>query len=308
MKIAIMGTGGLGGYFGARLANAGLDVTFIARGETLQSIHTKGLQVHSPQGDLAINPVQATDNPGDIGPVDLVLLCVKSYDLENGIEAIQPMIGPETIIIPVQNGVAHIARLQAALGKKHVFGGISMISAYKGEPGIIHHVADAGQYQLEFGEWSQPVSPRCQQIQQMWQQAGVSGVAVDNIAERMWWKLALFCGAGMFAVARGDKSMVWMPETQALAHRILAEVVAVAQAQQIPLADSLPDDFVKLAESENVPPTYKPSLLVDLEQGNRLEVQATNGFISRLGKELNVPTPANDFIYACLKPHMNGAL
>ena len=305
MKTAIMGTGGLGGFFGGKLAAAGKDVTFIARGDTLRAMREHGIQVHSPHGDFVVDSVQVTENPAEVGIVDQVLLCVKSYDLDSAIEVMRPMIGSDTILIPVLNGVGHIKRLQDTLGTQHVLGGMTMVNAHKGEPGTFHHVADAGPIQLEFGEWAAPISQRCGQVQQLWEQAGISAVALDNIVERMWWKLGAICGGGVFAAARGDKDTAWMPEIEALIRQVIAEEVAVAHAQQIPLPESLPDDIVKLAR--NLPGTYKPSLLVDLENGRRVEVQAIYGFVSQMGKELNVPTPANDFVYAILKPHMNGA-
>jgi len=304
MKIAIMGTGGLGGYIGGCLAHSGQDVTFIARGESLQVIGEKGLQVHSPRGDFLVNPVQATDNPDDVGPVDLVLFSVKSYDAENALESMRPMVGPKTTVLPVLNGIEHIAKMQAGLDAQQVLGGMAMINAHKGVPGVIHHVADIGQYQLEFGEWGGGISPRCEQIQKVLTKAGLGAVAVPNISERMWWKLAGFSGMAIFAVMRGDKATVWTAETRALIHKAISEAVAVAKAQGIPLTDTLPDDVLKLAE--NLPPDYKPSLLVDLEQGSRLEMEAITGALSRLGKEADVPTPVNDFIYACLKPYVNG--
>ena len=149
MRIAIMGTGGLGGFFGARLAQAGMDVTFIARGESLRVMRDQGLQLHSPNGDVTIHPLQASDTPAEVGPVDLVLLCVKSYDIDAAIDAMRPLVGPATMVIPVQNGVGHIARLQETLGETHVLGGMSMVNAHKSAPGHIEHVADVGQYQLD---------------------------------------------------------------------------------------------------------------------------------------------------------------
>ncbi|MEZ4672540.1 MAG: ketopantoate reductase family protein [Anaerolineae bacterium] len=306
MRIAIMGTGGLGGYFGAKLAFANMDVVFIARGELLRSISQNGIKVHSPKGDFAIKSIQATDNPNLIGPVDLILLCVKTYDLDGALQSLLPLIGPHTTVIPLLNGFEHIAKMKAVLGDSHVLGGISMTFARKGEPGVVHHLADLDHYQIEFGEWEGTISQRCQQVQEVWEQADVKGIAVSNIAERMWWKLAGICGAGVFAVARGDKSKVWIPETQALFHGAISEVVAIARSQQILLDDALPDKFVNVIV--NAPATYKPSLLTDLEQGRRLEIASTNGFISRLGKDLNIATAVNDFIYACLKPHMNGSV
>jgi 2-dehydropantoate 2-reductase len=298
-----MGTGGVGGYLGGRLTYAGLDVTFIARGVTLNVLRESGLQVHSHKGDFATGPVQTTGNPAEVGPVDLILFCVKAYDADHAMQLIRPMIGPETAVVPVLNGIEHIPRLQTTLGKRHVLGGMSLISTHKGAPGVIHHVADAGN-QLDFGEWTGEVSPRCEKIQATLKQAGVTAMAVPNISERMWWKLAGICGVSVFAVMRGDKATVWAPETAALVRQAVAEAVAVAHTQKVPLANTLPDDIVKIAD--NLPPNYKPSLLVDLENGNRLEVEAMSGAVARLGKEAGVPTPVNDFIYACLKPYVNG--
>lgn len=303
MKTVIMGTGGLGGYFGAKLAHAGKDVHFIARGELLRAITQNGLKVQSPYGDFAVDSIHATDNPSEIGPVDLILLCVKTYDLENAIPSLIPLIDAQTAVLPLLNGVEHIARLQAALGAEHILGGISTVSARKGEPGIVHHVANLGQFQLEFGEWDGMISSRCTQIQHQFEQAEIGGTAVANVVERMWWKLTAYCGAGVFAAARGDKSKVWIPEIEALVRRTISEAVAVAHVRQIAVDDTLPDKFVNVVE--NAPSTYKPSLLVDLEKGSRLEIEATNGYISRLGRELNIAVPANDFIYACLKPYVN---
>lgn len=304
MKFAVMGTGGMGGYLGGRLAHAGADVTFIARGETLAALRESGLRVYSPKGDFEIPAVNATDDPAQVGPVDVILLCVKAYDVDEAIQWMRPMIGAETVVIPVLNGIDHIAKLQAELGERHVLGGMSVISAHKGEPGVIYHVTDAGN-QLEFGEWNGGVSPRCGPILAAMEKAGLVAVAVPNIAQRMWWKLSAICAACVFAVMRGDKATVWAPETADLVRQVGAEAVAVAHAHDIPLADSFPDDLVKIIEG--APPTYKPSLLVDLQNGKRLEVEVMNGAIRRMGKAAGVPTPANSFIYACLKPHANGS-
>ena len=304
MRIAIMGSGGLGGYFGGCLAYGGQDVTFIARGKNLQVMREKGLQVHSPRGNFLVNPVQAIDNPNDVGVVDLILFCVKSYDVDQALGAMQPMVGVETAVLPVLNGIEHVAKMQARLSERHVLGGLVMINAHKGGPGVIHHVADSGQYQLEFGEWMGGTSPRCELIREVLTEAGLDIAVVTNIAERMWWKLAVFSGAMVLAVLRGDKATVWADETKDVVHKAVSEAVAVAAVQGVSLADTLPDDVVTLGD--RLPPDYKPSLLVDLEQGNRLELEAITGFLTRLGKEVDVPTPVNDFIYASLKPYVNG--
>jgi 2-dehydropantoate 2-reductase len=237
--------------------------------------------------------------------VDLILFCVKTYDVDDALERMQPMVGSETAILPVLNGIEHVAKMQVRLGEQYVLGGLAMISVHKGKPGVIYHVADAGRYQLEFGEWAGGISSRCEQIQEVLSEAGLDTTAVSNIAERMWWKLAAFSGVIVLAVMRGDKATVWAEETKVVVHKAVSEAVAVATAQGISIAGTLPDNVVKLGDK--LPPDYKPSLLVDLEQGNRLELEAITGFLTRLGKEGNVPTPTHDFIYACLKPYVNGA-
>ena len=249
MKFAVMGTGGLGGYFGGVLAKEGQDVTFIARGEHLQAMREHGLKVLSPRGDFVVNPVQATDNPKEVGPVDTILFCVKSgNDVDNALELIQPMMGPETVVIPVLNGIGHMAPMQAQLGERHVLGGSATINAHKSASGVIHHVADSGQYQLEFGEWSGGVSPCCEQIQAILTQAGLTTAPVPNISERMWWKLAVFSGAIVLAVTCGAMGKVWIPEMKAVLHQAVTETVAVAAKKGITLSKTLPDDVVELGK------------------------------------------------------------
>jgi 2-dehydropantoate 2-reductase len=304
MKIAVMGTGGLGGYFGGMLARAGEDVTFIARGEHLETMREHGLQVFSPRGDFWVKPVQATADPEEVGVVDLILFCVKSYDAAAALQSIKPMIGQDTLVIPVQNGIEHIAAMQAALGEKHVLGGLSMINAYKSAPGVIRHLTNPA-LQLEFGEWPTGVSPRCEQIQAVLADAGLTTAAVPNICEGMWRKLALFSGLSVFAVLRGPIGSVWSPEAEAVIKQAVAESVAVATAGGSVLSSTLPDFINGL--NAKVPPSYKPSLLLDLECGNRLEVEAVSGVVARLGRKNQIPTPVNDFVYACLKPYINGS-
>jgi 2-dehydropantoate 2-reductase len=305
INIAVMGTGGLGGYFGGVLAHSGHNTTFIARGEHLHTMREQGLKVLSPRGEFRVAPVQATDRPEEIGIVDLVLFCVKSYDVENSLNVIKPLIGPKTLVLPMQNGIEHIAMMQAHLEMRHILGGLVMINAHRSGPGVIDHVADSGRYQLEFGEWPDGESARCAQLQAIFNQANLTSAAVPNISERMWWKLAVFSGASVLAVLRGAKGRVWTAETKNLLHQAVTEAVTVAAAEGISLPDTLPDDVVELGN--RLPAEYKPSLLVDLERGNRLELEAITGFVTRLGRRNDIPTPVNDFVYACLKPYVNGA-
>jgi 2-dehydropantoate 2-reductase len=302
MRIAVMGAGGLGGYFGGRLANAGLDVTFLARGSHLAALREKGLSVLSPLGDFIVHPVVATDDPAAIGPVDLVLFCVKAYDTDTAAAQTKPLIGAQTAVIPVLNGVDHIALLHQALGRAHVMGGLAAITAHKHAPGVIEHMGTAGS--LEFGELDGSLSPRCEMIGHELARGGFAVSAVRNIQARMWWKLIILSGAGMCSVVRADMGTIFnTPETTALARQAMAETVAVARAQGVMLDESLPDELVLALKDLH---GDKPSMLIDLEQGRRLEVAWLNGAVARLGKQVSVPTPVNEFIAASLAPWANG--
>lgn len=303
MKIAVVGVGGLGGYIGGRLAHSGQDVTFLARGERLATLRENGLQVRSPDGAFVIQPVQATDNPAEVGPVDLILFCVKTYDVATAAAALRPLIGPTTALLPVQNGIAHLEQLRSILGNEVVLGGMAMINAHSPAPGVIER--PGGPHRLEFGELGGESSARSLAIAQAITGAGVEAIVAPKIAERMWWKLVGVCGASIFCLMRANKGQVWdFAETRTLMHQILTEGVAVARAHGIALAPTLPDDMVKIADT--FPSQYKPSRLVDLEHGRRLEIEAWNGAIVRYGKAAGVPTPVNAVIYACLKPYANG--
>jgi 2-dehydropantoate 2-reductase len=299
-----MGAGGLGGFIGGTLARYGLDVSFVARGQHLEAILQSGLRVESPSGDFSIKPANATGNPAEVGVADLILFCVKSYDVMEAVEAVKPMVGSQTVILPVLNGVEHIDHLSDQLGENHVLGGLAMIGANIAEPGLIRHYALNS---LEFGEIGGGISDRCMNIQRSLAQDIIEIKAVSNVMERMWWKFADICGAGVFTVMRGRKELVWdFPETRELIRSALSEVVAVAHAKGIALSSSVVDEMLKVAES--MPPHYRPSTLVDLEKGNRLEIEALNGALSRFGRQVGVATPVNDFIYACLRPYANGSI
>jgi len=207
MRIAVVGVGGLGGYIGGRLAHSGQDVTFIARGPRLEALRQNGLQVRSPDGEFRIQPVQATDNPAEVGPVDLILFCVKTYDVETAAEPLRPLVGPETALLPVQNGIAHIEQLRTLLGSHVVLGGVGMISAHSPTPGVVER--PGGMHYIEFGEIGGGNSARCGAIAQAITDAGIEAIVSSKIEERMWWKLVGVCGASVFCVMRGNKGQVW---------------------------------------------------------------------------------------------------
>lgn len=304
MKFAVMGVGGLGGYIGGRLAHSGQEITFIARGQRLLALRESGLHVRSPEGEFAVHPVRTTSDPREVGPVDVVLFCVKTYDVPDAVARIAPLVGPQTAVLPIQNGVGHIEQLQRAVGQAAVLGGVAMLNAHSTVPNVFER--PGGPHRLELGEIDGTLSPRCQALAQALSDAGIDAHTIPNIAERMWWKFAGICGAGVFSVMRGSKGQIWdEPETHDLIRQAVTEAVAVAIARGIPLAATMPDEVIRGFGS--FPPPYKPSMLVDLEHGRRLELEALNGTLVRLGDEVGIPTPVNDFIYACLKPYANGA-
>ena len=304
MKIAIMGSGGLGGYIGGRLAQAGNKVTFIARGPQLEALQQDGLQVKSVMGDFHLPSVRASHDPAAVGPVDLILLSVKSYDLATAAEALRPMLGAETVILPVLNGIDHVSALNEMLGPEHVLGGLTSMTAHVLSPGLVERIGDHGIFQ--FGEQAGGRSPRVAALQAVLGIDGLNGQASTDIMAAMWQKLALICGANIWCVVRGDKTAVWrgMPETGRLIRQAISEVVRVAQAQGIALTEAAIEAAMNTLES--TPPQFKPSMLLGLERGQQIEVEALNGAVVRYGQAVDVPTPVNGFVYACLKPYVGG--
>ena len=303
MKIAVMGSGAMGGYIGGRLAQAGRDVTFIDKGQHLHAIRQNGLHINSPSGDFYIKPIKATDDPAEIGPVDLIFFCVKSYDVSSAAEMLRPVMGPQTAIIPVQNGIGHVEKIGRVLGAEHVLGGISLLMAHVAEPGVVQHYLAPDK--LEFGEIKGGHSSRCDKIERVLAVNGFETAACPNIVERMWWKLAAYSGVGVFCVVRGDKGTIWAtPETKGLYRQAIAEAVNVAQAKGISLTDSVPDEHIAILDT--VPSQWKPSMLAALEDGHPLEIDAIQGALCSIGKEVGVPTPINGIVYSCLKPYILG--
>lgn len=303
MKIAIMGAGGLGGYFGGLLAQAGHDVAFIARGAQRQAMQQKGLQVKSAQGEFHIQPIQVTDAPADVGPVDLVLFCVKAYDADQAAQMMKPMVGDQTAIVPILNGIEHMDILTDLYGPEHVLGGQTSMTAHVLAPGSVERVGTHGTF--DFGEIAGGSTPRTEALAQVLGIEGINAKANPNIMHSMWQKFAMICGVNLFAVVRGDAAVMRRtPEPFEMILQGVAEGVAVAQAKGIPLDQS----SLEFASGilNGLPPHFKPSLLVSLDRGQRIELEALNGAMSRMGKETGVPTPINNFIYTCLKPYVNG--
>ncbi|MDJ0667998.1 MAG: 2-dehydropantoate 2-reductase [Desulfobacterales bacterium] len=301
MRVAVYGTGAVGGYFGGRLAQAGVEVTFIARGPHLQAIQERGLQVNSLQGNFKIQPAQATADPAAVGPVDLVILGVKAWQVRKAAQAMKPMIGEDSMVLPLQNGVDAARQLVDVLGARHVVGGLCRIMSVIAAPGIIQHVG-AAPY-IAFGELHGPPGRRLERLQALFAQApGVSAEVVTDIQAALWNKFLLIAPwSGVGAVTRASIGTIRdLPETRALLEGAMQEIYDLAAAQSI----HLPSDAVArmMAFVDKLPAEGVASMQRDIIEGHPSELNEQTGAASRLGRQLGVPTPVNHFIYSVLVP------
>ena len=305
MKFTVMGAGGVGGYFGARLAAAGHEVGFVARGRHLEAMREKGLAVRSQLGDVDLKPVRASDDPAAFVAADFVLFTVKTYDCKSAAEAVRPALGPETGIVPLLNGVGHLEDLRRILGAGRVLGGVAHISALIEEPGVIRHF-DRMQI-LRIGEMDNSASPRVLALREACAKAGIDCPAPNDIERELWQKVVMICTlAGANCLTRLPLGACRSnPATRAMMESLTAESAAVARA----LGVSLPEDQETrtMAVLDKLPAPMKASIFAALERGDRLEASALNGAIDRLGREAGVDTPTHRTVYAALAPHENGA-
>jgi 2-dehydropantoate 2-reductase len=305
MRIAVMGSGGVGGYFGGMLAKAGEDVTFLARGAHLAAIQRDGLTVESVAGDFHVRP-SATDDPAAVGPVELILFAVKSYDTEAAAERVRPLLGAGTAVLCVQNGVDNEEKLEARLGMDRIIYGVVHVLSTIKRPGVIAQTA--GPRTLRFGERDGRSSLRVTRILEVLKQAGINADASPRILVDLWEKFALICAqGGVTALARLDiGAILGCPETARFYQAVMEEIVAVGRAKGV----AIPADTVErtMGAVRRLHPGMRSSLAHDLAHGNRLEVDALMGAVVRYGAEVGVPTPLNAAIYACLLPHHQAAV
>jgi 2-dehydropantoate 2-reductase len=305
MRIAIMGAGGIGGYYGGLLARAGNDVTFIARGAHLAAIQRIGLRVESVHGDFQIRPAQATADPVEVGPVDLVLVSVKTYDLDGVAQAMRPLVGPETVVLPLLNGLDAAERLAAELGEEPVIAGLAHISAAIAEPGLVRQISPLRR--ITFGERSGEISPRAERIRDALDESGIEAVLTPAVDVALWEKFIFIASiSGVCCLSRQPVGVVVAtPELWGLYEDALREVEAVARARGVSVDPDVVKDTLQMAEG--FAPQTKPSLLVSLEAGRRLELEAMIGTVVRYGRAAGVPTPIHRVAYAALKPSAEGA-
>ncbi|MGH3171088.1 MAG: ketopantoate reductase family protein [Trebonia sp.] len=304
MRIAVMGTGGVGGYFGARLAHAGNEVAFVARGRQLEALRAHGLRVESPRGDVHIPDVEVTDKPAEIGPVDLVLFGVKLWDTRDAAEVIKPLLGEETAVVSFQNGVVKDDILREVIGARHVIGGVAYIAATIAEPGLIRH---SGSFQqLVFGEYDGSQSARVRQFRDACADSGIDVEISGQIERTIWEKFVFLVGlSGTTSLSRTTIGPIRShPRSRAFLHDVMEEVVQVARAQGVPLPAGYADE--RLAFTDQASAGMTSSMYHDLTRGNRLEVAWLSGDVVERGARLGVPTPCNRAIYDILSIYSEG--
>ncbi|MDQ2934622.1 MAG: 2-dehydropantoate 2-reductase [Chloroflexota bacterium] len=305
MKVAVVGTGGLGGYFGARLAQGGHDVHFIARGAHLAAMREGGLQIRSVFGDFALKPTEthATDEPASIGPSQVVLFTVKSYDTETAAASLPSLLGPETAVISLQNGIDNDEKLASRIGWEHVAGGVAYIFAGIAEPGIIRHTG--GPARILFGEIDGRRTSRLEAFLAACQRSGIDADLIPDIRVALWSKYAFICAqAGLTAATRQPIGAVReSPRTWELFRDVLEEAVSTGRAEGVPLPDDVAEG--QLALATNLDASLYSSLHDDLVAGRRMELEALLGELVRRAERAGVPAPASSALYAVLLPQAN---
>jgi 2-dehydropantoate 2-reductase len=306
MRTAVFGAGAVGGYFGGRLAQAGEDAVFIARGEHLKAMQARGLRVASTEGDFKIEPVQATDDPAAVGVVDAVLVAVKAWQVPQAAREMRPLVGTETFVVPLANGVEAPSHLSTVLGQHHVLGGLCRIISALVEPGHIRHAGISPT--ITFGELDGRRSERAERLYEAFQKArGVTPILTSDIREEMWKKF-LFIAAlsGVGAVTRAPVGVLRsLPETRAMLEQAMEEILAVAHARDV----ALPREIVAetMAFIDGLPPDGTASMQRDIMAGRPSELASQNGAVVRLGRKVGIETPLHDFIYRSLLPQEHQA-
>jgi 2-dehydropantoate 2-reductase len=300
LRIAVFGTGGAGGRFGAELSRAGEDVAFIARGSHLAAIRERGLVVETDEGELSVRPAVATDDPGDVGPVDVVLLGVKTWQVEDAARAMGPLLGPDTFVVPLQNGVEAAGQLSGVIGREHVVGGLCATFSWIVAPGRIRSLGRVNS--LRFGELDRRPSARTERLCEAFERAGVRATIPPDIEVSLWEKLLIVVSfGGVGAVTRVPVGVTRsMPETRRLIERGMEEVSAVGRARGVALPGAAVEKGMAFVDS--LDPSGTTSLQRDIADGRPSELEAWNGAVVRLGREAGVPTPTHEFLYASLLP------
>lgn len=300
MRIAVFGTGGAGGYFGAQLARAGEDVVFIARGEHLQAIRRDGLRVETPKGEIVVQPAQATEDPRQAGVVDAVLVGVKAWQVTEAARTMAPLIGPDTFVVPLQNGVEAPAQLAAVLGPEHVLGGLCGTLSWLTGPGRIRSVGEV--HFVRLGELDNRPSERAERLRSALERAGVKAEIPSDIERALWEKFLFVVSlGGVGAVTRAPIGVLRsLPETRRMLEQCMREILSVAGARRVSMGDTVVAGTLSFIDS--LAPAGTTSLQRDIAEGRPSELDAWNGAVVRLGRDAGVETPLHEFICHALRP------
>lgn len=300
MRIAIFGTGGAGGYFGAQLARAGEEVVFIARGGHLEAIRRNGLVVETPRDEYVIRSAQATDDPREVGAVDVVLVGVKAWQVLDAAREMQPLVGPATFVVPLQNGVEAASQLASVLPAERVVGGLCGTLSWIVGPGRIRSIGSV--HFVKLGELDRSPSERCERLRLAFDRAGVAVEVPSDIHKALWEKFLFVVSiGGVGAVTRAPFGVVrTVPETRRMVERCMQEILDVARARGIGLRDAVMGRTLALVDS--LAPGGSTSLQRDIVEGRPSELEAWNGAVVRLGREAGVATPTHEFLFQSLLP------
>ena len=305
MRIAVIGAGGVGGYFGAKLALAGNDVTFVARGRHLEAIRRDGLRVDSDSTPMHVREPKATDAPESIGPVDAVMFCVKLWDVEAAAERIKPLVAGGGVAIPFQNGIEAPPTLMRILGRESVIGGSAQIASSIGSPGVIRHLGTLARVRV--GAFDGVRADAAQAFADACTAAGIEVAVTPDIRRTIWEKFVFLSAlSGATCITRQPVGVIRAdPVMREMFEVILRETWAVGRASGV----ALPDDCVEkqLAFADTLPYEMRASMLHDLNAGNRIEAPWLCGAVVRIGREVGVPTPVNATVYAALRPYVDGS-
>lgn len=298
MKIGIIGTGGVGGYFGACLAKAGNEVTFIARGKHLEAIQQNGLMVKSVDGDMAVKPAIASDDLMSLKECELIIIGTKAWQVSDIAKELKEVLKDEALVLPLQNGVLAVDELAEYIDKNQILGGLCMIFSSIESPGVINHMGLNPS--ITFGEIDKTIKPRTKTIKQIFDDAKITNTLSDDIEAELWRKFILICLSGFGTILNAGYGIIReQPETRQMIVDVLNEVQVIAKARNINLEENIVEKSLSIVDS--YPPDAQSSLCRDVFAGRKSEIEYQNGTVLRFAKELGIDTPVNRFIYGFVK-------
>ena len=299
MRIAIIGSGGVGGYFGGKLANAGNDVTFLARGEQLKALRENGLMVKSILGDFEVKPVKTAGSITEIGFCDLIILGTKAWQLKEIVKDLKTIVKEDTVILPLQNGVSAVEELETEIDRKNIIAGLCRIISKIESPGIISHIGITPK--IVFGELDNSITKRIQAIKELFDKAGFESVIAEDIMAELWKKFIAICASGLLAVTKTTHGELReLKETREMMTLLLSEIYSLSKKIGI----NIESDYVEKAISfiDTFPYDSTSSLTRDVWEGKPSEIEYQNGTVVRLAEKYNVEVPVNKFVYSCILP------